>query len=189
MDKTGFFCHQASRVFLCQSYAFRRSVGVYISEMRYYVHYLYFSDYCPHVCRHVYHRVSAIIRTSLLQVVGMSNLAFYFTHRGRLFQFHEPYLMDVSYLLYPVNFPSESSPLPIAGIDFTFLGYVTRSNQRLYSLCHESLRTSVYKFLGIINLMSSITIFTSAHIAISLLSLHFFTIVVEDIRFIIPRIL
>ena len=38
-----------------------------------------------------------------------------------------------------------------------------------------SLRTSVYVFLGIINLMYSATIFTSAYIAILLLSLHFFT--------------
>ena len=37
-----------------------------------YLHYLYFSDYCPHLCRHVYHNVSAVVRSGLLQVVGMS---------------------------------------------------------------------------------------------------------------------
>ena len=37
-----------------------------------------------------------------------------------------------------------------------------------------SLRTSVYEFLVVINIMSSATIFTSAHIAILLLSLHVF---------------
>ena len=36
-----------------------------------------------------------------------------------------------------------------------------------------SLRTSVYEFLGIINLMASATIFTSVHIETLLLSLHF----------------
>ena len=49
-------------------------LDVYISEMRYYVHYLHFSDYCPHLCCHVYHNVSAVVRSGLLQVVGMSNL-------------------------------------------------------------------------------------------------------------------
>ena len=47
---------------------------IYISEMRYYVHYLHFSDYCHHLCCHIYHSVSAVVRSSLLQVVGMSNL-------------------------------------------------------------------------------------------------------------------
>ena len=35
-------------------------MSAYISEMRYNVHYLQFSDCCPHVCRHVYHNVSAV---------------------------------------------------------------------------------------------------------------------------------
>ena len=39
---------------------------------------------------------------------------------------------------------------------------------------HRAMRTSVNEFLGIINLMSSATIFTSAHIVILLLSLHVF---------------
>ena len=39
---------------------------VYISEMRYYVHYLHFSDYCPHLCRHVYYNVSAVVHSGLL---------------------------------------------------------------------------------------------------------------------------
>ena len=43
-------------------------------------------------------------------------------------------------------------------------GYVTESNERLYPLYHVSLKTSVYEFLGIINLMSSATIFTCAHL-------------------------
>ena len=69
-------------------------------------HYLHFSDYCSHLCCHVYHKVSAVVRSGLLQVIGMSNLALYFAHRGRLFQFHEPCLMDVSYQLSPVNLTS-----------------------------------------------------------------------------------
>ena len=63
---------------------------------------------------------------------------------------------------------SESSQLPSPGIELTLFGYVF--NQRLYPLYH----VSAYEFLGIINLMSSATIFISAHIAILLLSLHFF---------------
>ena len=53
--------------------------------MRYYVHYLRFSDYCPHLCRHVYHNVLAVVRSGLLQVVEMSNLTLYFAYRGKLF--------------------------------------------------------------------------------------------------------
>ena len=34
--------------------------------------------------------------------------------------------------LYAVNFPSESSPLPLTGIKLTLLWYATVSNQRLY---------------------------------------------------------
>ena len=68
--------------------------------MRHYVHYLHFSDYCPHLCRHVYYNVSAVLRSCLLQVVGMSNVTLYFAYQGRLFKFHEPCLMDVSYLLF-----------------------------------------------------------------------------------------
>ena len=36
--------------------------------------FLHFSDYCLYLCRHVYHIVSAVVRSSLHQVVGMSNL-------------------------------------------------------------------------------------------------------------------
>ena len=72
------------------------TISVYMSEMRYYLH---FSNYCPHLCWHVYHNVSAIVRSGLLQVVGISNLTLYFAYRGRLFLFHKPCLMDVSYLL------------------------------------------------------------------------------------------
>ena len=113
-------------------------ISVYISEMRYYVH-LYFSDYCPRLCRHVPHNVSAVVRSGLLQVVRMPNLTLYFAHWSRLFKFHEPCLMDVSYQLSPVNFPSESSPLPAPGIELTLFGYVTGSNQCLYPLYHVSL--------------------------------------------------
>ena len=42
--------------------------------MRYYVHYLHFLDYFPHLCRYVYYNVSAVVRPDLLLVVGMSNL-------------------------------------------------------------------------------------------------------------------
>ena len=123
-------------------------ISVYISEMRYYVHYLHFSDYCPHLCRHVHHNVSAVIRTGLLQVVGMSNLALYFAHRGRLFKFLEPCFMDVSYQLSLVNFPSESFPLPSPGIELTVFGYVTGFIQRLYSqwIKVTKMRTIVQKY-------------------------------------------
>ena len=49
-------------------------ISAYIFEMRYYGHYLHFLDYFPHLCHHVYYKVSAVVRSSLLQVVGMSNL-------------------------------------------------------------------------------------------------------------------
>ena len=105
--------------------------------MRYYVHYLHFSDYYPHLCCHVYHNVSAVVRSGLLQVVGMSNLALYFTHRGKLFCFHKPYLMDISYLLL-------ISPLKVLHclhevLNTHTFGYVTGSNQRFYQLYHVSL--------------------------------------------------
>ena len=58
---------------------------IYISEMRYYVHYSHVSDNCPHLCRHVNLNVSSVVRSGLLQVIGMSNLTLYFTHRGRQF--------------------------------------------------------------------------------------------------------
>ena len=53
--------------------------------------------------------ITMFITTFWHTPVGMLNLALYFAHRGRLFEFHKPYLMDVSYQLSPVNFPSESS--------------------------------------------------------------------------------
>ena len=61
-------------------------ISVYISEMRYYVDYLHFSDYCHHLCRHVYHNVPAVVRSSLFQVVGMSNLTFNPPEEGRSVQ-------------------------------------------------------------------------------------------------------
>ena len=63
----------------------------------------------------------------------------FFAYRGRLFSFHEPCLMDVIFQLSPVNFPTESSPLPSPGIELILFGYVTGSNQRLYPLYHVSL--------------------------------------------------
>ena len=121
-------------------------------ELRY-VYYLHFSDYCPHLCCHVYHNISAVVRSSLLQVFGM--LALYFTH-------HEPCLMDISYLLL-ISLLKVLLCLHQVLNSHSF-GYVTGSNQHLYPLCHVSLRTSMYEFMGIINLISSATIFTSAHI-------------------------
>ena len=67
--------------------------------------------------------------------------------------------MDVSHQLPPVNFHSESSPLPSPGIELTVFGYVTGSIKGLYPLYHVSWRISVIEFLDIINLMSSATIF------------------------------
>ena len=46
---------------------------------------LHYLDYCPRLCCHVYHNVSAVVHSGLLQVVGMLNLTLYFTYRGRLF--------------------------------------------------------------------------------------------------------
>ena len=43
-------------------------ISVYISEMRYYVHHLHFLDYCPPLCRHVYHNTSAVVCSSLFKV-------------------------------------------------------------------------------------------------------------------------
>ena len=89
------------------------------------LHYLHFSDYCTHLCRYVYHNISAVVCSGFLHVVWKSNLAIYFAHQGRLFKFYEPCLMDVSYQLSPVNFPSECSPLPSPGIELT-----------LFRVCH-----------------------------------------------------
>ena len=61
---------------------YKRKLSLYISEMRYYLH---FSDYYPHLRRHVYLNVSAVVRSGLLQVVGMSNLTLYFAYRDKLF--------------------------------------------------------------------------------------------------------
>ena len=79
---------------------------------------------------HVYHNISAIVCSGLL---GMSNLALYFTHQGRLFQFHKPSLMDVSYLLL-------ISPLKVLHclhqvLNSHSFGYVTGSNEHFYPLC------------------------------------------------------
>ena len=128
--------------------------------------YLYFSDYCPHLCRHVYHNLSAVACSYLLQVVRMSNLALYFSTS------HVLWMSVISYL-------HLISPLKVLHclhqlLNSYSIGYVTGANQHLYPLCHVSLRTAVFEFLGIINLMSSATIFTSAHIAILLLSLQVF---------------
>ena len=104
-------------------------ISVYISEMSYYVHYLHFSDCCPHLCCHVYHNVSAFVHSGLLQVVKMLNSVDCSSSTSYV-------LMDASYQLSPVNFSSESSPLPSPGIELTLFGYVTGSNQRLYLLYH-----------------------------------------------------
>ena len=101
-------------------------ISVYISEMRYYVHYLHFSDYCPHLCRHVYHIVWVVVLSGLLRVVGMSNLTLYFANRGSLFNY--PYSMGVSYQLSPVNFSSECPPLPSPGIELTVFECITGPN-------------------------------------------------------------
>ena len=99
-----------------------------------YVHYLHFPDYCPHLCRHIYHNVLAIVRSLL--VVRMSNLTLYSAYRGRLFWFHEPCLMDVSYLLL-------ISPLKVLHclhqVLNSLFGYLPGSNQCLYPLYHMSL--------------------------------------------------
>ena len=57
----------------------------------------------------------------------MSNLALYFAHQGRLFKFHEPCLIDVSHQLSLVNFPSESSSLPVGHMS-QWIKALVRSN-------------------------------------------------------------
>ena len=75
------------------SFAWYWKVTVYISEMTYYVHYLQFSDYHPHLCHHFCHNVPAVVCTGLLQVVGMSNLTLHLAHRDK----PEPCLIIFSY--------------------------------------------------------------------------------------------
>ena len=60
----------------------RQYIYIYI-----YIYYLHFMDYCPILCRPVYHNVTAVVRSGLLQVAGMSNLTLYFAYRGRFFLF------------------------------------------------------------------------------------------------------
>ena len=43
------------------------------------LHYLHFSDYCPHLCRHVYHDI--ILRTSLFTFFGLFVAMFITTFR------------------------------------------------------------------------------------------------------------
>ena len=67
-----------------------KCVGAQINVCVYEFEYFFFSlftffDYCPHLCRHVYHNVSAVVRSGLLQLVEMSNLTLYFAQQGRLF--------------------------------------------------------------------------------------------------------
>ena len=121
------------------THRWRDNSFVFISEMRYHIHYLHISDYCPNLCCHVNHNVSAVVLSGLLQVVGMSNLGRYFAHQGRMFLLHEPCLMDICYQLYPANFPSESSPLchvflrTHGAVDITFLFMIFLS---VLTLCH-----------------------------------------------------
>ena len=91
-----------------------------------YIYNLHFSDYCPHLCRHVYHNAMFIITPCLSQRFGCRTLR-PSAYWGRLFLFHQPCLMDVSYQLSPVNFHFESSRLPSPGIELTLFGYVTGS--------------------------------------------------------------
>ena len=46
------------------------------------MHCSYFSDCCPYLCRHVNHNIYAVVRSGLLQVVGISNVALYFFAYG-----------------------------------------------------------------------------------------------------------
>ena len=119
------------------------------------VHYLHLLDYCPYLRRHDYHNVSVVVRggwnvelNPLFRLPGWTVLVLRAKFNG--------------YQLSSVNSPYKSSPLPSPSIELTFFGYVIGSIQRLYPLYHMSL----CEFLSIINLMSSATIFTSAHMAI-----------------------
>ena len=79
---------------------------------------LYFSDYSSSLSPRF-----GRLRADFVQAAGMSNLSLYFAYSGRLFSFNEPYLMDVSFQLSPVNFPAESYSLPSLGIELTLCGY------------------------------------------------------------------
>ena len=61
----------------------RTLVSVCISEMRYYVHYLHFSDYCPHFCRYVYPNVPAVVRSGLLHMRHSNHLQKAGAYNGR----------------------------------------------------------------------------------------------------------
>ena len=83
------------------------------------VHYLHFRTIVLIFVTMFITHVSAVERSGLLQVAGMSNLHLYFAHRGRLFLFHEPCLMDWQLSVISCNFPSENSPLTSPGIELT----------------------------------------------------------------------
>ena len=57
----------------------------FYNEKEQYLHYLHFSDYRPHLCRHVYHNGPAVARSGLFQVIGTANLTLYLAYQGRLF--------------------------------------------------------------------------------------------------------
>ena len=116
-----------------------------------YIHYLHFFYYCPHLCRHVYHNVSAVAHCELLQAVGTSNLTLYFAYQGRLSYFHEPCLMDVSYQLSPVYMYKN-------GFSINYIQWlmcqITKPNQILSPPSHM-LNSTITVFLLILNTFSA----------------------------------
>ena len=118
--------------------------------------YIHFLHYCPHHRRHVYHNILAIVCSGHLQVVGMSNLPFILLHE----------LSVISYILL-------ISPLKVLHCLHQVLNWMSLDLINAFIHCAISPWGHLYmNFLVYINLMSSAAIFTSAHIAILLLSLH-----------------
>ena len=77
-------------------------------------------------------------RCTLRPSSGGWNVELYFAYRDRLFLFPGPCLMDVSYQLSPVNFPSDGSPLPSPDIELTLFGYITYMAQWIKALVRSS---------------------------------------------------
>ena len=88
--------------------------------MRYYVRYLHFLDYCPHLCRQIYHNVSPIVCSGLLQMVGMLNLTLNFASSSTSHV--------LRHWLDPVTYPKSVSSIPGEGSGELSEGKLTADN-------------------------------------------------------------